>query len=49
VESKRIVRVQSVMMDRHETRVEGQDVTSGERRHFRLDKIVAAEVERVEA
>jgi predicted DNA-binding transcriptional regulator YafY len=34
----------SVMMDRHETRVDGVDVASDERRQFRLDKIVAAEV-----
>jgi predicted DNA-binding transcriptional regulator YafY len=43
-EVKRVVRVLSVMMDRHETRVEGQDVQSDERRHYRLDRIVAAEV-----
>jgi predicted DNA-binding transcriptional regulator YafY len=44
VESKRVVRIHSVMMDRHETRVDGVDVETAERRHFRLDRIVAAEV-----
>ncbi len=44
VESKRVVRVLSVMMDRHETRVEGQDTETAERRHFRLDRILVAEV-----
>ena len=44
VETKRVVTVLSVMMDRHETRVEGQDVETQERRHYRLDRIVAAEV-----
>ena len=44
VESKRVVRIASVMMDRHETRIDGVDVESGERRHFRLDRILAAEV-----
>ena len=49
IESKRTVRIQSVMMDRHETRIEGADVDTGERRHLRLDRIVAAEVLRPEA
>jgi len=49
IESKRTVRIQSVMMDRHETRIEGADVETGERRHLRLDRIVAAEVLRPEA
>jgi predicted DNA-binding transcriptional regulator YafY len=44
VETKRVVTILSVMMDRHETRVEGQDVETQERRHYRLDRIVAAEV-----
>jgi predicted DNA-binding transcriptional regulator YafY len=44
VESKRVVRIQSVMMDRHETRVEGLDVETSDRRHYRLDRILVAEV-----
>jgi predicted DNA-binding transcriptional regulator YafY len=44
VETRRVVTVLSVMMDRHETRVEGQDAETQERRHYRLDRIVAAEV-----
>ena len=32
------------MMDRHETRLDAVDLDSGERRHFRLDRIVRAEV-----
>ncbi len=49
IESKRVVRIQSVMMDRHETRVNGLDVETNEGRYFRLDRIVAAEVLRPEA
>src|SRR5687767_638812 len=49
IESKRTVRIQSVMMDRHETRVDAIDTETSERRHFRLDRIVAAEVQRPEA
>jgi predicted DNA-binding transcriptional regulator YafY len=44
VESKRDVRIQSVMMDRHETRIDAIDIASKERRHYRLDRIVRAEV-----
>ena len=46
VESKRVVRILSVMMDRHETRVEGLDTATSERRHFRLDRILVADVVR---
>jgi predicted DNA-binding transcriptional regulator YafY len=49
VESARVIRIHSVMMDRHETRVDGVDCKTEERRHFRLDRIVAAEVLRPEA
>ena len=49
VESKRVVRIVSVMMDRHETRVEGLDTETNERRHFRLDRILVAEVLRLDA
>lgn len=44
IESSREIRVEGVLMDRHETRVDATDLRSGERRHFRLDHIVAAEV-----
>ncbi|AKQ68452.1 Transcriptional regulator, DeoR family [Myxococcus hansupus] len=46
IETVRDVRVMSVIMNRHETRVDGEDVTTGERRHFRLDHITRAEVVR---
>jgi predicted DNA-binding transcriptional regulator YafY len=49
VESKRTVRIQSVMMDRHETRVDGIDTETAERRQFRLDRILLAEVLRPQA
>jgi predicted DNA-binding transcriptional regulator YafY len=49
IETKRVVRIQSVMMDRHETRVDGMDLETNEARYFRLDRIVAAEVLRPEA
>jgi len=44
IESKRDVRVEGVLMDRHETRVDTFELATGERRHFRLDRIVHAEV-----
>jgi predicted DNA-binding transcriptional regulator YafY len=44
IESKRDVRVEGVLMDRHETRVDTVEFATGERRHFRLDRIVQAEV-----
>ncbi|AKF80258.1 WYL domain-containing protein [Myxococcus fulvus] len=44
LETTREVRILSVVMDRHETRLDTQDVQSGERRPFRLDRIVHAEV-----
>ena len=42
VESVRTIRIVSVSMDRHETRLDGVDVTTGERRGFRLDRIERA-------
>jgi predicted DNA-binding transcriptional regulator YafY len=48
VESKRTVKIVSVLMDRHETRVEGEDVETTDRRYYRLDRILAAEVLRPE-
>lgn len=44
IESKRDVRVEGVLMDRHETRVDTFELATSERRHFRLDRIVHAEV-----
>ncbi|MDP9036684.1 MAG: HTH domain-containing protein [Myxococcota bacterium] len=44
VQTTRDVRIQSVIMDRHETRIDAADCESGERRHFRLDRIKQAEV-----
>lgn len=49
VESKRVIRIASVMMDRHETRVDGVDEETGQTRQYRLDKILAAEVLRPKA
>ena len=43
VESSRQVRIVSVAMDRHETRLDVQDLDTGERRQFRLDRISRAE------
>ncbi|HMJ12827.1 MAG TPA: HTH domain-containing protein [Polyangiaceae bacterium] len=44
IETTRDLRINSVIMDRHETRVDASDLSSGERRHFRLDRIARAEV-----
>ncbi|MBZ4399810.1 YafY family protein [Myxococcus sp. AS-1-15] len=44
LETTREVRILSVVMDRHETRLDTQDMQSGARRPFRLDRIVHAEV-----
>ncbi|RKH37528.1 helix-turn-helix transcriptional regulator [Corallococcus llansteffanensis] len=44
LETTREVRIESVVMDRHETRLDAVDLASGERRHFRLDRITRAEV-----
>ncbi|RYZ41411.1 MAG: WYL domain-containing protein, partial [Myxococcaceae bacterium] len=44
LETTREVRIESVVMDRHETRLDAVDLASGERRHFRLDRISRAEV-----
>jgi predicted DNA-binding transcriptional regulator YafY len=43
IQTTRTVRVESVAMDRHETRVDATDVDTGERRQFRLDRIEKAE------
>lgn len=44
VETTRLIRIQSVIMDRHETRLDAVDLERGERRHFRVDRIAVAEV-----
>jgi len=44
VQTTRDVRIASVIMDRHETRIEAVDLQSDERRHFRIDRIERAEV-----
>ena len=44
IETTRTVRIQSVVMDRHETRIDCLDLEKDERRHFRLDRIAQAEV-----
>jgi predicted DNA-binding transcriptional regulator YafY len=44
IESTRDVRIEGVVMDRHETRLDAVDLESQERRHFRLDRIARAEV-----
>jgi predicted DNA-binding transcriptional regulator YafY len=44
VQTTRVVRIKSVVMDRHETRLDALDLDKNERRHFRLDRIAHAEV-----
>ena len=44
LETTREVRIQGVIMDRHETRIDALDLGKNERRQFRLDRIVRAEV-----
>ena len=44
IESTRTIRITSVAMDRHETRIDATDADSGERRQFRLDRIQRAQV-----
>jgi predicted DNA-binding transcriptional regulator YafY len=48
VEKKRTIRVLGVLMERRETRLDALDLENNERRHFRLDRIVHAEVARLE-
>jgi len=49
IESVRTIRIVEVHMDRHETRIDADDLEAGERRPFRLDRIVKAEVLGLEA
>jgi predicted DNA-binding transcriptional regulator YafY len=44
VETTRRIRIKSVIMDRHETRIDAIDLERDERRHFRVDRITRAEV-----
>jgi len=44
IESVREIRIESVLMDRHETRLDATDLKHGERRHFRFDHILKAEL-----
>jgi predicted DNA-binding transcriptional regulator YafY len=44
IETERVIAIQGFHMDRHETRVDAVDQATGERRPFRLDHIVRAEV-----
>lgn len=44
IESERRIRIESVHMDRHETRLDALELETGERRPFRLDRITQAEV-----
>ncbi|MET0593499.1 MAG: HTH domain-containing protein [Polyangiaceae bacterium] len=48
LETTRTIRIESVVMDRHETRLDAIDLEQGERRPFRIDRIVRAEVLRLE-
>lgn len=45
VETSRRVRIESIVMDRHETRIDATDLDDGERRQFRLDRIARARLE----
>ncbi|MBS2024283.1 MAG: HTH domain-containing protein [Deltaproteobacteria bacterium] len=44
IETRRKVRILAVQMERHETRIDAQDLERDERRQFRLDRIASAEV-----
>lgn len=44
LETTREIRIQGVVMDRRETRIDAVDLAKNERRHFRLDRIARAEV-----
>lgn len=44
VETTREVKLDRVVMERHETRLDATPLDGGERRHFRLDKITHAEI-----
>jgi predicted DNA-binding transcriptional regulator YafY len=44
VQTTRDVRIESVIMDRRETRIDATPLDGGDRRHFRLDRIERAEI-----
>jgi predicted DNA-binding transcriptional regulator YafY len=44
IQTERTIRIESVVMDRHETRIDAVDLATNERRQFRLDRIERAEV-----
>jgi predicted DNA-binding transcriptional regulator YafY len=44
IESVREIRIETILMARHETRLDAVDMQSGERRHFRIDRILQASV-----
>ena len=44
IQSTRVVRIRSVIMDRTQTRIDAVDLDKGEERHFRLDRIKQAVV-----
>lgn len=44
LESVREIRIEKILMDRHETRIDAVELGSGERRHYRLDRITRASV-----
>ena len=46
VETTRVIRIEGVIMDRHETRLDARDTDTGERRPFRLDAVTRAEIVR---
>jgi predicted DNA-binding transcriptional regulator YafY len=43
IQTTRRIRIEGVVMDRHETRLDALDLDAGERRQFRLDRIEVAE------
>lgn len=45
VETQRTIRILTVAIDRHETRIDAHDQKTGERRPFRLDRIQRAEID----
>jgi len=48
VQTTRTIRILGVLMERRETRLDALDIETGERRHFRLDRVEQAEALRVD-
>lgn len=44
IETVREIRIHTILMDRHQTRLDAVELGSNERRHFRLDRIAHANV-----